>query len=313
MSNCPPRIALPPHFSCADIPHRVVVHAIGSGTHCQSVVPGGLGDPSLVSAGVLDAIDIWGSDSTVRFCFLKPGSLVFVDTSASPRVTSKLAAEHINGSTCGTVDRTGMVVLLRTDATAVVAPDPSTAPVEPETETETEIVSGNICQVTATARLSLRAGPSVFYARLDTMPIGTRLLVSGRNGDWILVNYQGQWGWSSDAYLTESGACDAVGVSSRVYLPLGAEPTPEDEEAQQPAQPAPAQPSQFELIDCRLTAGDIINLRAKPGTEHNIEAEIPFRAQLTALDRHGDWFEVEYEGRMGWVNVDYVFRRGACG
>ena len=309
MSNCPSTPVLPPHFDCADIPQRVVVHAIGGGTHCQTVVPGGLGDPSLYAAEVLDAIDIWGSDSTVRFCFLKPGRLVFIDTAASPRVTVNLAADHINGTTCGTVDRTGMVALLRADGTVVVSADPPTAPVEPETET----VSGNICQVTATARLSLRAGPSVFYARLDTMPIGTRLLVSGRNGDWILVNYQGQWGWSSDAYLTESGACDAVGLSSRVYLPLGAEPTLEDEEAQEPAQPAPAQPSQFELIDCQLTAGDIINLRTEPGIEHDIEAEIPFRAQLTALDRVGDWFQVEYEGRMGWVNIDYVFRRGACG
>ena len=308
MSDCP-RHTLPPHFSCADIPERVVVHAIGSGTNCHSVVPGGLGDPSLISAGVLDAIDIWGSDSTVRFCFLKPGRLVFIDTAASPRVTVNLAADHINGTTCGTVDRTGMVALLRADAPAPAAPDPPSAPVEPETE----VVSGDICQVTTTEVLSLRAGPSVFYARLDALPTGTRLLASGRNGDWFVVNYKGQWGWSSGAYLTQSPGCDAVGESSRVYLSLEAEPTSDDAESQEPPQPTPTQPSRYELIDCQLTTGDIINLREKPGTEQSILAEIPFRAQLTALDRAGDWFQVEYEGIMGWVNIDYVFRRGACG
>lgn len=311
MAYCP-KHTLPPHFNCADIPHRVIVHAIGSGTHCHSVVPGGLADPSIASAGVLDAIDIWGGNSTVRFCFLKPGRLVFIDTSASPRVTSNLAADYNNGMTCGTVDRTGMVALLRADETAVVSPDPPTAPVKPETAT----VSSDDCQVTTTAVLSLRAGPSVFYARLDAMPLGTRLHVSGRNGDWFLVNYLGQWGWSSSAHLTQSGACDAVEKSSRVYLPQGEDPTPEagetQAETQEPAQPAPALPSQFELIDCRLTAGDIINLRAKPGTEHNILAEIPFRTQLTALDRSGDWFQVEFGGNTGWVNIEYVFRRGAC-
>lgn len=313
MSNCPTTPVLPPHFDCADIPQRVVVHAIGSGTHCHSVVPGGLGDPSLYAADVLDAIDIWGSDSTVRFCFLKPGRLVFIDTAASPRVTVNLAADHINGATCGTVDRTGMVALLRADGTAVVSPDPPTAPVEPEPESESETLSADICQVTTTAALSLRAGPSVFYARLDTMPLGTRLLVSGRNGDWILVNYKGHWGWSSDAYLTQSGACDAVGESSRVYVSRVADPTPVEDETPEQAQLEPTQTSQFELIDCRLTAGDIINLRAQPGTEQDIEAEIPFRTQLTALDRAGDWFQVEYDGKTGWVNIDYVFRRGACG
>ena len=167
--------------------------------------------------------------------------------------------------------------------------------------------------MTATAALSLRAGPSVFYARLDAMPTGTRLLASGRNGDWFVVNYKGQWGWSSGAYLTQSPGCDAVGESSRVYFSLDAEPTPEDEEAQEPPQPAPTQPSVYELIDCQLTAGDIINLRVNPGTEQSILAEIPFRARLTALERSGDWFQVEFEGKLGWVNIDYVFRRGACG
>ncbi len=308
MAGCP-RHTLPPHFNCADIPNRVVIHAIGSGTHCQSVVPGGLGDPSLDSASVLDAIDIWGSNSTVRFCFRQPGRLIFVDTAASPRVTTELAADHINGTTCGTVDRTGMVALLRSDAPAAAAPDPPTAPVE----SEPEAVSGDICQVTTTAVLSLRAGPSVFYARLDALPTGSRLLASGRNGDWFVVNYKGQWGWTSGAYLTQSPGCDAVGESSRVYLSLGAEPATEDGEAQEPPQPTPTQPSQFELIDCQLTAGDIINLRERPGTEQSILSEIPFRAQLTALDRAGDWFQFAYEGKLGWVNIDYVFRRGACG
>ena len=310
MSNCPIIEPPPPHFNCAEIPHRVVVHAIGSDTHCHSVVPGGLGDPSLLAAGVLDAIDLWGSNSTVRFCFQQPGRLAFVDTAVSPRVTSGLAAEQINGTTCGTVDRTGMVVLLRADDTPVVSADTST--VEPESE----IDSDDICRVTTTARLSLRAGPSVFYARLDAIPIGTRLLASGRNGDWFLVKYEGQWGWSSDAFLTQSGDCDAIGGSSRVYLPVETPPAPVEEEAQEEIiapEPEPTAAWPLELTDCRLTAGDIINLRTAPGVENPVQTEIPFLSQLIATERWGDWFKVEYEGTLGWVNLDYVFRRGSCG
>lgn len=311
-SNCPEFVPPPPHFDCADIPHRVILNAIGQGTNCQTVVPGGIGDPSLIAAGVLDAIDIWGRASDVRICFLQRGRLVFVDTSMSPRVVSHLPAEYIDGMTCGALNRTGMVALLRPDETAaVIAPDP--APL-PEQE---EAVSADVCQVTAADILSLRAGPSVFYTRLETMPRGTRLLAEARNGDWILVKFKGQWGWSSGMYLTQSAGCDALGESTRVYLPLRRESeSSAGEEQAEPLSPAQAesiQPGAYVLIDCRLTTGDIINLRAEPGTEHSILAEIPFRTQLIALDRSGDWFQVEYDGNTGWVNIDYVFRRGACG
>ncbi|MCE2471382.1 MAG: SH3 domain-containing protein [Anaerolineae bacterium] len=272
-------------------------------------MPGGIGDPSLIDAGVLDAIDIWGRASDVQFCFLKRGRLVFVDTATLPRVTSNLAAETINGMTCGSVDRIGMVVLLRADETASDASD------APAAAAETGPSSPTICQLQTTGYLSLRAGPSVYFARLDVMPLGARALGMARSGDWFLVNYQGQRGWASGAYLAASPACDDLCGSSRLFFPLETEPAPVEGEAQE-EMPEPAEteePAPDELVDCRLTAGDIINLRTKPGTEQYIEAEIPFRTQLIAIERSGDWFKVEYEGIIGWVNIAYVFRRGVCG
>ena len=310
-----PRHTLPPQFSCAEMTDRLVVHAIGQGTNCQSVIPGGVGDAGLIAAGVLDAIDLWGAHSEVRFCFLKRGRLKFVDTATLPRVVSDLPATYIDGITCGSVDRTGMVVLLRADETAIAVRDTSVAPVAPVAVAADSV---DFCQLSTTGSLSLRAGPSVFYARLDTMPIGTRLRGAARNGDWFLVKFSEQWGWSSGEHLTQSPGCDAIGESSRVYFSLEDESTPVDgemprEEPPEPAQPESPEPDAYVLIDCRLTAGDIINLRTEPGTEHSIEAEIPYRTQLIAVDRVGDWFKVEFAGKMGWVNLAYVFRRGACG
>ena len=67
------------------------------------------------------------------------------------------------------------------------------------------------------------------------------------------------------------------------------------------------------LLNCGLSTGDIINLRAGPGLDYEIRAEIPFQTSLRASNRMGDWFEVEYEGEIGWVHIDYVFRSGYCG
>ena len=309
MSNCPEFVPPPPHFNCADIPHRMILNAIGTGTNCQTVVPGGIGHHSLIGADVLDAIDIWGSASTVQFCFRQQGRLVFIDTTVLARVVSNLAAEYIDGMTCGSVDGIGMVVLLGAGET------PADTQVQSAAPAIAEAVSDEICQLTTTGYLSLRAGPSVLYERLDAMPIGTRLRAVARNGAWFLVEYDGQSGWSSGQYLSKSAGCDAIGESDQLFLSLQDEPISAAGEAPQetPAQPAAAAPGADEIFDCSLTAGDIINLRAEPGTEHTIVAEIPFLTQLIAEERWGDWFKVEYEGSMGWVNIDYVFRRGACG
>ena len=67
------------------------------------------------------------------------------------------------------------------------------------------------------------------------------------------------------------------------------------------------------LTDCRLRTGDIINLRSGPGLDHDVILEIPFLTNLTATDRSWDWFQVEYEGETGWVNIEVVFRNGDCG
>ncbi|MCY3778794.1 MAG: SH3 domain-containing protein [Chloroflexi bacterium] len=315
MAYCPSH-TLPPQYHCAEMTDRLVVSGIGKGTNCQSVIPGGIGDPSLIAAGVLDAIDIWGRASKVRFCFLKHGRLKFVDTATSPRVISDLAAEIVDGMTCGSVDRTGMVVLLRASETSGDADAASDeASLAPDTA-ETGPTSSTICQLTATGYLSLRGGPSVYYARIDTMPHGTRLIGMARAGDWFLVDYEGQRGWASGTYLAASPGCDAIGGSTRVFLPLATEPVALEAEAQEEtgesAQTEMTMPGARPLSYCSLRAGDIINLRQGPGLEYGVIAEIPYQTILIATERTRDWFKVEYNGEIGWVNIDYVFRHG-CG
>lgn len=306
----PKRDPLP--VTCPSLPADIIVSGFGTHTQCKQVGAAGVAIPELMAQGILSAVDVFGQvDAEVRICFPENGRLIFLDAATSPRTQMDLPAERSDGMTCGRIDRIGTVVLLQGGDTTAVASDPAPAAVE------TSPPSSPFCQLRTTDYLSLRAGPSVFYARLDAMPVGAGLIATARAGDWYLVEYDGQQGWASGAYLTKSAGCDVIGESNRVFLTLEAEPDPDEGEAPadllETEQPAATGPGAYELIDCRLTAGDIINLRAEPGTEHSIEAEIPFRTQLDAIDRSGDWFKVEYQGNIGWVNIDYVFRRGACG
>ncbi len=299
----------PPDVTCPLLPPSIVISGYGQFTQCKQVDEAGVGIAELIAQGIVDAVDVYGTvDANARICFRNQGRLKFLDAATAPRTISDLAAETIDGMTCGTIDRPGMLVLLQGSETSADAE--STAPIS------TGPAAVQSCQLVSTGYLSLRAGPSVYYARIEAIPSGARLLGTAKAGDWFLVKYKGQLGWSSGTYLTASPGCAAIGESNRVFLPLATEPTPVETEAQEemiePAQAETTAPGAQALTHCNLRTGDIINHRQGPGLGHDIIAEIPYQTNLIAAERSGDWFKVEYNGRMGWVNIDYVFRNGNC-
>ena len=311
----------PPVDTCAHLPADIVVRGFHPfSTQCRQVGNAGVGNAELIAQGILRAVDVWGNaNADIRVCFHQQGQLKFLDAATSPRAVSDLAAETIEGMTCGRINRAGTVVLL-----------PGAQPVQMAMETVAETIesqppaeqagpsSTTSCELETTGYLSLRSGPSVNYARLTSMPLGTSLVASARIGDWYMVNYEGQLGWASAAYLALSPGCAGLGGTSAVILPPMTEvPMPESAVAMTQASETMLGDLVEEvaqtLTRCTVSAGDIINLRLGPGLEHGIIAEIPFQTRMSATGRSGDWFLVDYPDMAGWVNIDYVFRNGACG
>lgn len=284
----------PPIDTCAQLPADIIVsgYQIFS-TQCQRLSAAGVGNEALIAQGILDALDLWANvEGEMRVCFRMQGRLKFLDAATAPRLVSDLAAEYVDGMTCGRINRVGTVVLLPGGA-----PAPETAVETSGGESLLEATgSGSTtnCELETNARLSLRMGPSVYYSRLLSMPEGSKLVARARIGDWYMVNFKGQWGWSSGEHMTASPGCDALDDERAVILPPVVET------------PAPA------LADCQLTAVSIINLRAGPGLDYEVLAEIPYQATLGAAAESDDWFKVEYMSQTGWVSREYVFRRGDC-
>lgn len=71
-------------------------------------------------------------------------------------------------------------------------------------------------------------------------------------------------------------------------------------------------PNARALVDCPVSTGDILNLRQGPGLNFGIMSEIPYRTRLTATERAGDWYKVEYAGDEGWIYYKLVLRHGIC-
>ncbi len=294
----------PRDITCPFLPAGIVVSGYGEYTQCKQVGAAGVAIPELMAQGILEAVDVFGIvDAEMRVCFRQQGKLKFLDSTTMPRAETDLPAENIDGMTCGRIDRIGTVVLLQASEGQAVA---ATGPVGLDN-----------CPLRTSENLSLRGGPSVMYARKTIIPRGTRLLARARNSRWYLVNYEEQAGWISGEYAEASPGCEGLGSSESVFILVAPEPSEEEADvpvARPEASDADAAPSGSDPpLDCRLTAGDMINLRERPGLENEILAEIPFKTGLIATERAGDWFKVEYEGLAGWVNIDYVFRSGYCG
>ena len=311
--SAPP--AEPPIFDCAERPDRVLINGLSSGAHCQSVGTSGVGVPSLVAQGVIDAVDIWGRDSEVEVCFHNQGMLKFLDAATSPRQVMDLAAVSVNGMTCGRIDRAGTVVLLQrgeADLASAVSPESETA--------EYVVPMGDppyICQLLTGDILNLRAGPGLGAEILAEIPNQTVLRPENRTIDWFLVEYEGQRGWVHIDYVFQSPGCNSF--SEPVASTGAAADAPADSEADAPAEETEAEqmetsaPGAMALEGCELRTADILNLREGPGLEYDIKAEIPFLTIVMTTERTREWFMVVYQGETGWVNFQYVFRIGACG
>jgi hypothetical protein len=67
------------------------------------------------------------------------------------------------------------------------------------------------------------------------------------------------------------------------------------------------------LSDCTVTTRAILNLREQPDTSGALIRMIPYDVTLTAFERRGGWFYVDYLGVRGWINAGYVTPEGSCG
>ncbi len=65
------------------------------------------------------------------------------------------------------------------------------------------------------------------------------------------------------------------------------------------------------LSDCTATTTHLLNLRDGPSGK--VIGGIPQNATLSVKARTPRWFEVEHEGKSGWISADYVEEDGDCG
>ena len=88
-------------------------YGLDSGVHFRQLDGGGIGVQSIIDAGPLAALDVYGYvEQGVEVCFPQIGRVIFLDARTMPRAITTLPATVKNGMTCVYLDSPGSLVLL---------------------------------------------------------------------------------------------------------------------------------------------------------------------------------------------------------
>ncbi len=315
--------------------------ASGSGlsANIRRLDAAGIGLQWIINAGFIAALDIWGEDIPDEVCLDGFGSLLFLDASSSPRAESWLDSVQRDGQTCAEIDGPGTVVLMAEPAPASetarqarqcritttghlkVRAGPSLDEdvigyvprgtrlraisrsgdwIEIENQDETGWIGAGYARedcgeavstapatsrlpqcVTTTGNLKVRAGPSLDEEVIGYLRRGITLRLLSRSEDWIKIEYQDETGWIGAGYTSED--CG---------------------EAISPA------PAASRLPQCVATTGNL-KVRAGPSLDEEVIGYLRRGAAARLISRSGDWFEIEYQGKTGWIGAAYA--REDCG
>ena len=203
-------VVLPP-ATCGDVPASVAVvtatFGLYSGLQCQLVDGAGIGVQSIIDAGFISAVNLWGYvEQGAEICFPQLGSLVFLDSAVSPRVASPIASYRKGDSTCAHVSRPGTVVLMPGAAPTAGPPAGiATAADQPAaSQPAASQPAGDGCHIHTTGHLRLRDAPSLQGEILGYVPRGSNLVASSRTTFWYQVTYGGLTGWIGHKYVSAS-------------------------------------------------------------------------------------------------------------
>ena len=233
----PTQTATPRVSTCSiHLPEDIWAADYHGETHCNLIDAGGIGIQSVIDAGIIRAVDVWGFVAhPFKLCFRHRGIIKFLDASTSPRTVTTIpyTYDSVNVLTCAAVARQGTVVLAPGD------PPESPAGAEPAAVSGPPPAGGAVSPIAAAPAVAAPAAPAAAApAAVDVasaqpltqcelrtvatmlrfrrvpwggiiglIPFDTWLNASKRASGWYQVLHQGKYGWISGDWVTIVGAC----------------------------------------------------------------------------------------------------------
>ncbi|HHT7190196.1 TPA: SH3 domain-containing protein [Bacillus cereus] len=144
------------------------------------------------------------------------------------------------------------------------------------------VQTGGTYVVNATS-LRVRTGPATYHSVIGGVLNGTALNVTGSEGNWFKVSYQGKTGYVSSEFMK---------------FVKGGTATPE-----QPKQPE--QPSQGAIGDYYINAS-ALNVRSGEGTNYRIIGALPQGQKVQVISENSGWSKINYNGQTGYIGTRFL-------
>ncbi len=171
--------------------------------------------------------------------------------------------------------------------------------------------------------LNFRDAPSMQGHVLGLAPNGSKVEILEDQGEWCRVRWNGQEGYMCSRYLVQESVAQPAPSAAPVQPAPAVQPAPSASPAQpepaaqpvtapqpepDPAATATAQPEPAEETypQVGILTGDAVRFREKPDLSSEIYGHFYCGNRVSVLGQEGDWYRVEYGGRIGYVYGQYV-------
>lgn len=148
--------------------------------------------------------------------------------------------------------------------------------------------------VVVNSTVNVYSGPGTNYSIIGQANQGTRYTVTGRNNDgsWYQIDFNGGAGWVFSDLVTSEGPFVTVAFNI---------PTPPPTNTPVPVTVTPS-----------VAVDSTINVRSGPGTNYDIigQANQGTRYTVTSRSSDGSWYQIDFNGIVGWVFSDLVTFEG---
>ena len=128
--------------------------------------------------------------------------------------------------------------------------------------------------------MNFRSGPMTTAGILCEIPVGTTVYVTEVSGCWGKTTYNGSTGWLSLEYSTRLGGTSPVAGVAEKAVPSGYQ------------------------TGVYLTCEDM-RFRSAPSLTAGVIVVIPAGTQLTVTEISGIWGKTTYQGKTGWLSLEY--------
>ena len=122
----------------------------------------------------------------------------------------------------------------------------------------------------------MRGGPGTGYSILMTMRQNAAVAITGKDGNWYKVLYDGTSGYISGDYVTRHDSASGLSYTGRV-------------------------------------TADTLNIRSAPGSGSSAVGSVQRGTYVTVTGIEKGWYAVSYNGVSGYVSGDYVALCAAAG